>query len=87
MLPSLPPRTSALEAPARVIKQLTISPVPGGWLVTGEWLPRDVRFPTREQAIGFARHWASDHRPSLVTLELAPGEATGEWHYDGRYEA
>ena len=70
-----------LSAGIRELHSLVVSPVGAGWTVRGPMLPRLQRFPTKEQAIGFARHWARDHAPSVVRLELSPGESAGEWEY------
>lgn len=61
---------------------LLVSPGDAGWMVDGNVLARPKRFPTKEQAIGFARHWARDNRPCVVRLEIRRGEVAGEWEYE-----
>jgi hypothetical protein len=73
---------SHFSGAGRIVQQLSISREGASWVVRGDRLPRTARFPTREQAIGYARHWASDHRPSLVTLEVVNGEIAGEWGFE-----
>jgi hypothetical protein len=70
-----------LEEGSRQYNSLTVAPIGSVWTVRGSLLPRLQRFPTKEQAIAFARHWARDNTPSVVRLEIDRGEVAGEWEY------
>ena len=78
---------SHFSGAGRRVEELSICREGTSWVVQGDALPRTARFPTREQAIGFARHWASDHRPSLVTLQAERDEEAGEWSFEAGGEA
>jgi hypothetical protein len=84
MFDSIAQREAVAHVAARIRERrlLLVSPAKTSWVVQGPPLPREQSFPTKEQAIVFARHWARDHRPSVVRLELERGQAAGEWEYD-----
>jgi hypothetical protein len=65
----------------RALHALLVAPTATTWIVKGGELPRVRRFATKELAIGFARDWAEQHRPSVVRLEIVPGDVAGEWEY------
>jgi hypothetical protein len=61
---------------------LLVYPTGTAWFVRGRPLERIHRFPTKDEAIYFARNWAEMNRPCLVKLELDDRRIAGEWEYE-----
>jgi hypothetical protein len=78
------PFRNAYRHEAEVVKMdvLLVYPSASVWFVKGRALERTRRFPTKDQAIQFARSWAEINRPCVVKLELDDRRIAGEWEYE-----
>jgi hypothetical protein len=73
---------SRVDAEVHKMDVLLVHPSSSAWCVRGRALERTQRFPTKDQAIQFARGWAEVNRPCVVKLELDDRRIAGEWEYE-----